>query len=172
MKQKVKRIMIAFAAVVVLWVAVFLGARYGWGLAGFSTCQTVQIESVNEVTDCVGIEGNWPEVFPESFVGYHAEIVDGVLYVGFKYNKLLGVWIYDKGDFQIEVPVEQPINAVCMKAGDDEREQRSIQSPCCSCSQNTDINQLEMQFNQSMRYMMKVTKFIFVLMFANQDMVS
>ena len=59
-------------------------------------------------------------VFQESFVGYRAEIVDGALYVGFKYNKLLDVWIYDKGDFQIEVPVEQLINAVYMKAGDDE----------------------------------------------------
>lgn len=67
-----------------------------------------------------GIEGSWPGVFPESFVGYHAEIVDGVLYVGFKYNKLLGVWIYDKGDFQITIPVDKSINAVCMKAGDNE----------------------------------------------------
>lgn len=120
MKQKVKRIMIAFAAAVALWVAVFLGARYGWRLAGFSACRTVRIESVSVETDCVKIEGGWPGVFPETFVGYHAEIVDGALYVGFKYNKLLGVWIYDKGDFQIEVPAEQPINAVYMKAGDDE----------------------------------------------------
>lgn len=120
MKRKVKRILILFAAVVALWVAVFLGARYGWRLAGFSACRTVRIESVNVETSCVEIEGSWPGVFPESFVGYHAEIVDGALYVGFKYNKLLGVWIYDKGDFQIEVPVEQSINAVYMKAGDDE----------------------------------------------------
>lgn len=120
MKQKVKRMMIAFAAVVALWVAVFLGARYGWRLAGFSACRTARIESVSVETDRVMIEGSWPGVFPVSYVGYHAEIVDGVLYVGFKYNKLLGVWIYDKGDFQIEVPVDKPINAIYMKAGDNE----------------------------------------------------
>ena len=74
MKQRAKRILILFAAVVVLWVAVFLGARCGWRLAGFSACRTVRIGSVSVEMDCV----------------------------------------------KIEVPVEQPINAVCMKAGDDE----------------------------------------------------
>lgn len=87
---------------------------------GFSACRTARIESVSVETDRVMIEGSWPGVFPVSYVGYHAEIVDGVLYVGFKYNKLLGVWIYDKGDFQIEVPVDKPINAIYMKAGDNE----------------------------------------------------
>ena len=120
MKRKVKRILILFAAVVALWVAVFFGARYGWRLAGFSFCRTAQIESVSVETDCVKIEGSWPGVFPESFIGYYAEVVDGTLYVGFKYNKLLGVWIYDKGDFQIEVPVEGQIHAVYMKSGDNE----------------------------------------------------
>lgn len=120
MKRKVKRILILFAAVVALWVAVFFGARYGWRLAGFSFCRTAQIESVSVEPDCVKIEGSWPGLFPESFIGYHAEVVDGTLYVGFKYNKLLGVWIYDKGDFQITIPVEQSINAVYMKSGENE----------------------------------------------------
>lgn len=120
MKRKVKRILILFAAVVALWVAVFFGARYGWRLAGFSACQTAQIESVRVETDCVKIAGSWPGVFPESFIGCHAEVVEGALYVGFKYNKLLGVWIYDKGDFQIEIPVEGQIHAVYMKSGDNE----------------------------------------------------
>ena len=120
MKRKAKRMILVFAIIVVLWAAVFLGARYGWKLAGFSLCQTARIENVSVDPDMVEIEGSWPGVFPESFVGYHAEIVDGTLYVGFKYNKLLGVWICDEGDFQIEIPVEQPINAVYMKAGDKE----------------------------------------------------
>lgn len=120
MKRKAKRMIIVFAVIVALWAAVFFGARYGWKLAGFSSCQTAQIESVGVEQDRVEIEGNWPGLFPEAFVGYHTEIVDGTLYVGFKYNKLLGVWIYDKGDFQIEIPVEQPIHAVYMKAGDKE----------------------------------------------------
>lgn len=120
MKRKVKRILILFAAVVALWVAVFFGARYGCRLAGFSFCRTAQIESVSVEPDCVKIEGSWPGVFPESFIGYYAEVVDGTLYVGFKYNKLLGVWIYDKDDFQIEVPVEGQIYAVYMKSGNNE----------------------------------------------------
>ena len=120
MKQKAKRVLALFAAVVALWVAVFFGARYGWRLAGFSACQAAMIESVCVETDCVKIEGGWPGVFPESFIGCHAEVVDGTLYVGFKYNKLLGVWIYDKGDFQIEIPVEGQIHAAYMKAGDNE----------------------------------------------------
>lgn len=120
MKQKAKRVIVLFAAVVALFVAVFFGARYGWRLAGFSACQTARIESVRAEPDCVKIEGSWPGLFPESFIGYHAEVVDGTLYVGFKYNKLLGVWIYDKGDFQIEIPVEEQIHAVYMKSGDDE----------------------------------------------------
>ena len=120
MKQKAKRVLTLFAAVVVLWVAVFFGARYGWRLAGFSFCRTARIESVSVETDRVMIEGGWPGVFPESFIGCHAEVIDGTLYVGFKYNKLLGVWIYDKGDFQIEILVEEQIHAVYMKAGDNE----------------------------------------------------
>lgn len=120
MKQKAKRILILFAAVVALYVAVFFGARYGWRLAGFSFCRTARIESVGVEPGRVEIEGSWPGVFPESFVGYHAEVVDGTLYVGFKYNKLLGVWIYDKGDFQIEIPVEKQIHTVYMKSGDNE----------------------------------------------------
>lgn len=120
MRRKAKGILIAFAAVVALCVAVFLGARYGWRLAGFSFCRTAQIERVSVETGCVEIEGSWPGMFPESFVGYRAEVVDGALYVGFQYNKLLGVWIYDRGDFQIEIPVEQQIKAVYMKAGDGE----------------------------------------------------
>ena len=120
MKRKVMIVLIIFAAAVALCVAVFFCARYGWRLAGFSACQTARIESVSVETDCVKIEGGWPGVFPESFVGYHAEVVDGTLYVGFKYNKLLGVRIYDKGDFQIEIPVEGKIDAVYMKSGDNE----------------------------------------------------
>ncbi len=120
MKRKVTRVLALFAAVVVLCVAAFLGARYGWRLAGFSACRTARIESVSVEPGCVKIEGGWPGVFPESFIGYHAEVVDGALYVGFKYNKLLGVWIYDKGNFEIEIPVEDPIHAVYMKSGDNE----------------------------------------------------
>ena len=119
MKQRAKQVLTLFAAVVALCVAAFFGARYGWHLAGFSACQTARIESVRVETDCVKIEGSWPGVFPESFIGYHAE-VEGALYVGFKYNKLLGVWIYDKGDFQIEIPVEGQTHAVYMKSGDNE----------------------------------------------------
>ncbi len=91
MKQKAKRVLVLFAALVVLCVAVFFCARYGWWLAGFSFCRTARIESVSVETDCVKIEGGWPGVFPESFIGCHAEVIDGALYVGFKYNKLLGV---------------------------------------------------------------------------------
>lgn len=120
MKQKAKRVLVLFAAVVALCVAVFFSSRYGWRLAGFSFCRIARIESVSVKTDCVKIEGSWPGVFPESFIGYHAEVVDGALYVGFKYNKLLGVWIYDKGDFEIEIPVEGQIHAVYMKSGDNE----------------------------------------------------
>lgn len=120
MKQKAKRVLALFAAVVALCVTVFLGARYGWRLAGFSCCRTARIESVGVEPGQVEIEGSWPGVFPESFVGYHAEVKDGALYVGFKYNKLLGVWIYDKGDFHIEVPVEGQIQAIYMKAGNQE----------------------------------------------------
>lgn len=120
MKQKAKRVLALFAAVVALCVAVFFGVRYGWRLAGFSFCRTAQIESVSVETDCVKIKGSWPGSFPESLIGYHAEVIDGTLYVGFKYNKLLGVWIYDKGDFQIEIPVEEQIHEVYMKAGDNE----------------------------------------------------
>lgn len=112
MKHKVRLIIISFAAVILFCTGVFFTARYVWKLAGFSACVTARIESVSVENDCVEIEGSWPGLFPESFVGYHTEIKDGAVYVGFKYNRLLGVWIYDKGDFKVKIPTNQPITKV------------------------------------------------------------
>lgn len=77
MKRKANRVLIAFAAVVALCLAVFLGARYGWRLAGYSMCRTAQIENIQVGADRVEIKGSWPGIFPASFVGCRTDMSVG-----------------------------------------------------------------------------------------------
>ena len=78
--------------IVLVLIIIFFIGRYGWKLCGFSICQSAGIDSV-EVTDGqVRITGFEPGSFPTGFLGYHAEEVDGKLYVGFKFSAVFGIF--------------------------------------------------------------------------------
>ena len=44
-------------------------------------CKQPKPDQPDAEPDRVEIEGGWPGIFPEAFVGYHAEVVDGVLVI-------------------------------------------------------------------------------------------
>ena len=97
----------------VLVFIVFLIGRYGWQLFGFTACESAGIENVEVSADEVKITGFYPGSFPRGFLGYHAEEENGILYVGFKFSGLFG--IFETGDFNITIPVKGEIREVIIK---------------------------------------------------------
>ena len=89
---KLKNTSIVVLCILALLIAVFLTGRYGWKLIGFNVCETAGIEQINVEEDHTRIRGFYPGSFPEGFLGYHAEQVDGTLYVGFKFSALFGIF--------------------------------------------------------------------------------
>ena len=93
--------------------SVFLIGRFGWRLWGFRACESAGIERVEVSEDCVEIAGFYPGSFPEGFLGYYAEEVDGKLYVGFRFSAVFG--FFETGSFSVSIPVRSEINQVVMK---------------------------------------------------------
>lgn len=102
----------------VLVFIVFLIGRYGWKLFGFAACESAGIENVEVSADEVKITGFYPGSFPRGFLGYHAEEENGILYVGFNFSGLFG--IFETGDFDITIPVKGEIREVIIKTKNDE----------------------------------------------------
>ncbi|MGM9647495.1 MAG: hypothetical protein ACI3YH_05135 [Eubacteriales bacterium] len=125
LKTALIRIIIILAATVLLLSAVFLLGRYGWKPGGFRACQSAGITSVEVDGHSVRITGFDPGSFPEGFCGYYAEEQDGKLYVGFRFSAVFG--FYEKGDFEITVPVKGEINEVIVKSGKNEHSVWSAQ---------------------------------------------
>lgn len=113
MKSKAGKGLIAVILTAAFLTAVFLTGRYGWKLAGFRACQGAGIESVEVSEDSVRITGFYPGSFPEGFCGYYAKEEDGVLYVGFRFSAVFG--FFETGDFDMSIPVREPVRAVVMK---------------------------------------------------------
>lgn len=117
-KKHVKKIVVIGLCMVVVIVGIFLIGRYGWKLGGFSVCESARIESVEVLEGKVHISGGDPYVFSRGFLGYHAEEKDGTLYVGFKFSEVFG--IFEKGNFDILIPVEGEIEEVVIKTKNNE----------------------------------------------------
>ena len=113
-----KRILIFLLILTIVLLAVFLTGRYGWKLGGFSACESAGIEQVNVEENHIRIRGFYPGSFPTGFLGYHAEQVDGTLYVGFKFSALFG--IFETGDFDITIPTKGTVTQVVVKSGEHE----------------------------------------------------
>ena len=108
-----------FVCLAVILVSVFLIGRFGWKLGGFRACESAGIEKVEVTDDCVKISGFYPGSFPEGFIGYYSEEVNGKLYVGFRFSAVFG--FFETGDFSISIPVRGEINEVVMKTSMYER---------------------------------------------------
>ena len=108
-----RKVIIAILSIATIILIIFMLGRYGWKLAGFSACEDAGIETV-EVTDTgVHMKGFYAGSFPRGFLGYYAEEKNGELYVGFKFSALFG--IFESGDFDITIPVENEITKVIIK---------------------------------------------------------
>lgn len=105
--------------IVMLIVVIFFIGRYGWKIRGFNACGGASIESVEVSEGEVRIKGHSPGFFASGFLGYHAEEIDGKLYIGFKFSDLFG--IFETGTVDITVKTSGEINEVIMKTASYER---------------------------------------------------
>lgn len=112
MKKRIKILLITASSLILLAIAVFFAARHGWRLFGFRFCDGVVIENVSIDGDTVRITGSSPGIFPAPVVGYTARESDGRLYVGFKRNSFFGVWIHDKGAFDVTLDVSDGTDSI------------------------------------------------------------
>lgn len=116
--KRAKRLFVIPLCVAAFLFAFFLIGRYGWKLFGFDVCETAVVEQVDVEEDRVRIRGAYPGSFPEGFLGYHAEQVDDVLYVGFKFSGPFG--IFETGNFDITIPTDGKIKRLIVKSGERE----------------------------------------------------
>lgn len=112
---KILLVPIVLAAVLLI---VFFTGRYGWKMFGFHACESADIESVEVTADGVRITGCDPSLVPDGFLGYHAEETNGILYVGFRFSGLFGM--FETGRFDITVPTDSGIREVYIKTSRDE----------------------------------------------------
>ena len=113
-----KKLLTILLCTAVLLFSVFMIGRYGWKLGGFGACQGSGIEQINVEENWVRICGFYPGSFPQGFLGYHAQQVDGTLYVGFKFSGLFA--FFDNGDFDIIIPTKGKVTQVVLKTKNNE----------------------------------------------------
>ena len=92
MKKIFKIAVIVLSILLILQLAVFSTARYGWKLFGFDMCESPKvlcIETVYVTDETVHIVGNTSSS-ATSYIGYTYKIKDNVLYLGIKQNLLFG----------------------------------------------------------------------------------
>lgn len=114
MLKIIKKMLLIILMILFLFFALFLIARYGWRLFGFSACSnTVMCTEVSVENGEVHIEGGtWDSI--SSCVGYIYRIEDGSLYVGTKYNVFLGFFRRD-GGFNIRFQPKEAFRNIYFK---------------------------------------------------------
>ena len=118
MKKIWKIVLLCIAILVVVLALVWVAGRYGWKLFGFACCDGSAIDEVVMEGETVRIKGHDAGLVPDGCVGYVYKVEDGVLYFGVNYSGLFG--FFETGSFEAEIPVEEEIKKVVLKAGDDE----------------------------------------------------
>jgi len=118
-----KRVTIITVVLSVIVVSAFLVPRYGWKLFGFQFCENPSAIAILDIVvtdDFVGLRG---DIYSSavSYVGYTYNIKGNSLYVGLKYNLLLGFFHRD-GSFDIRIPVDKnTIDKVILTGGESEK---------------------------------------------------
>ncbi|MBE5962805.1 MAG: hypothetical protein E7256_15750 [Lachnospiraceae bacterium] len=122
MKKRLKKVLLALGGIVAGVFLIFVAFRYGWRLFGFSMCKdNVGFESVIVKEDEVTLKCFNADSFSfDCMIGYKAKQEGDILYVGVKYNTLLGVLPDDVGSGEFTVPVKGEINQVILKGRDKE----------------------------------------------------
>lgn len=104
-----KKIIIVIASLCIVFIAIFCASRYGWRLFGFRYCSDPSMIYVEHITvdsndDFIKIAGNTSASAP-AFIGAINKLDGATLYVGMKYNLLLGFFNRD-GSFDIQIPID------------------------------------------------------------------
>ena len=100
---------------------IFIVARQGWRLFGFSFCQDAVVKEVTIQKDSVEIKGTNLDSSLKHYIGYLTKWEDGKLYIGIKYNKFLGILPSDTDSFDILIKTREKIESIYIKTGDTER---------------------------------------------------
>ena len=101
----------------------FVAARYGWRLMGYSACDDPQRNVIEQVTlteNTIQITGETADSL-SSYIGYLSHISDGSLYLGIKHNAFFG-FFQRIGSYSIIIPTQgQPIRSLYLKGAAQER---------------------------------------------------
>lgn len=115
--KKRKKLIIKIAGILIGIVLIFIVARYSWRLFGFSMCNDdkwIEILDMREDKISFKVTNNLHSI-PGSFIGYKAEQKGDTLYIGVKFNTLLGVLPKDKGTGYFTVPIDGEVNKIIRK---------------------------------------------------------
>ena len=105
-----RMLIISLIALIVLTV-IFIAAKYGWRLFGFTYCDSTTIEDIKVTDTYVEISGVQSVLmFPDGFIGYTHKIEGDTLYVGFKYSDTVG--FFENAHFTVRIETSSPIKKV------------------------------------------------------------
>lgn len=114
MKKLLKKLIIIVIVIAAIFLSLYLFARYGWRLSGFSACSnTVMCTEATIENGEVHIKGGTADSI-SSYVGYIYKVEDGTLYIGAKFNLLLGFGERD-GGFDIRFQPKEEFHQIYFK---------------------------------------------------------
>ena len=107
MKRFIKNLALVIGITLACIVLIHNTARHGWRLFGFSTCSnTIYCSKITVEDGVVDLYGTTVDSI-SSYVGYIHKIEDGNLYIGAKFNILLGFSGRDGGFHIVMKPKEE-----------------------------------------------------------------
>lgn len=107
MKGILKKLAMIVGIILVSIVLIHITARYGWRLFGFSSCSnTIYCSKITVEDGVVDLYGTTVDSI-SSYVGYIHKIENGNLYIGAKFNILLGFSDRDGGFHIVMKPKEE-----------------------------------------------------------------
>ena len=118
--KKRNRLLLVFSGILIGIVLIFTVARYGWRFFGFSMCNNMYVGVLDVGEDRVFFESSCQSTdFPSVFIGYKAELKGDKLFIGVKYNLLLGILPKDDTKGCFSVPIDRKINQIIRKGGNE-----------------------------------------------------
>lgn len=107
MKRIMKKLILILTITFVSIVFIQITARYGWRLFGFNACSnTIYCSEITVENGVVDLYGATADSI-SSYVGYIHKVEDGNLYIGAKFNILLGFPDRDGGFHVVIKPKEE-----------------------------------------------------------------
>jgi hypothetical protein len=107
----IKKMTLILGVLIISIILIHVSARYGWRLFGFNTCSnTIYCSKISVKDGVVDLYGTTVDSI-SSYVGYIHKIENGNLYIGAKFNILLGFSNRD-GGFHIVLEPEEGFDRI------------------------------------------------------------